>query len=949
MPQTFKTDVALKESGAYEEGKLHDKYRYRWIIGASIPAAILLPLLVPFYALFAVWGDGYGNKLPWDTKITFVKTYFSDLLNVILGSINSAAFIQQYIIYWFKVPVQAYIPFYALITTWAVFPFIIAVIGMKGNPYRKTPNVYGDARYATEEDINSMAKRNLIGFSSDTGPQPFRLFLVGRFRDKKNKPKLLKMGETLSILLLAPPGTGKSIGFIVPSTVTLDRCSLFLHDQKPELFDMTSGHRATIGPVFQLKWSAQDLPNGDYLNQSQRNLISPELIERDEEGNEILDEENRVKTKPIFYPCWNPLSPKSMPAPGDRRDLYIERLVNVLCPDTKSGDKFWTSKARAGLIGMIQYLVSKVDFATHPLIKGSWEGIPESWQGKEASFPMLIDWLAYAQLKYDDGSDDPMRQMFKACVEDARRMDDIFDKKIGMRVLNRAINELTSLMNTPDRTRGSIIQTADEALSPFKNAAVRQRTATSDFAFYELRGMPIPEAKAREQAKVLSAQQQGKVYKPRYKEDEFRPVTIYISIPLEDAKTFATLTGIFVDSANAYLVANGPNAIDDQGNQNGPMDFGFLLDEAPQLPKLDTITNGPAVGRSKRVFYVIVGQDFGQFMEKYSKEEVETLKSTTAIKIILTQNNENTAQQISKIVGKMTIVKHSYSPKSSGGSQTKGVGGAIEDVIKDIGSKKMQASESLEGVDFIRPEQIMAMPEGRHLVIVQNYANRPLMLETPKFFEEPEIISKVYNLRKFSGPAPTLPMPKDLMVMAKERWESTRLQEAEHADLRAKIEDPRVIIVLSPEDMASMRHTEPSFSQEWSFCPVQIPPEASFVEDPMDGSTLTLTDPTEASQIIDGGRVLVFDKDTLNRLNEWLDSADQPKISEELAIFLNSSAVGVGEMEADNLYELGYQGSVRLDLTENPENVEPHKAARWVVDIMTYILNVEEQRRLFDV
>ena len=67
----------------------------------------------------------------------------------------------------------------------------------------------------------------------------------------------------------------------------------------------------------------------------------------------------------------------------------------------------------------------------------------------------------------------------------------------------------------------------------------------------------------------------------------------------------ATITGIFVDAANAYLIANGPSATDDQGNQVGPFPFGWLLDECPQLPKLDTVVNGPSVGRSKKVFYII--------------------------------------------------------------------------------------------------------------------------------------------------------------------------------------------------------------------------------------------------------------------------------------------------------------------------------------------------------
>ena len=95
---------------------------------------------------------------------------------------------------------------------------LIAVpVGFKGaNRFRKTPNIFGDARWAKEDDIEEMARRDLIGFE-DSKKNPKSLFILGKFKDR-----LLRMGETLSVLLLAPPGTGKSVGFIVPSIVEMD-------------------------------------------------------------------------------------------------------------------------------------------------------------------------------------------------------------------------------------------------------------------------------------------------------------------------------------------------------------------------------------------------------------------------------------------------------------------------------------------------------------------------------------------------------------------------------------------------------------------------------------------------------------------------------------------------------------------------------------------------------
>ena len=113
--------------------------------------------------------------------------------------------------------------------------------------------------------------------------------------------------------------------------------------------------------------------------------------------------------------------------------------------------------------------------------------------------------------------------------------------------------------------------------------------------------------------------EKGVDYRPQYGKNEWNPVSVYISIDLENATRLLAITSVFIDAANAYLVSNGPSAVDEQGNQLGPFPFVFLIDEAPQLGKLDTIINGPAVGRSKKISYIIVGQDFGQFEQKYSR------------------------------------------------------------------------------------------------------------------------------------------------------------------------------------------------------------------------------------------------------------------------------------------------------------------------------------------
>ena len=186
---------------------------------------------------------------------------------------------------WFKIRGKAssiawYLPFIPII----VMP-IIVFIGLFTNPYSNMSTVFGSGRLATYADIKKMGLFN--GF----------VCVLGRF-----KGRLLKMPNTLSALVVAPPGTGKTAGVVIPTIFESDRLSIIVNDVKPELCYQTSGYRAKIGPVFIINWGAQDEPD-----------------------------------KGIYYPSWNPLSPTALPPLGPARDMYIDSMVAVLVEEPKGG------------------------------------------------------------------------------------------------------------------------------------------------------------------------------------------------------------------------------------------------------------------------------------------------------------------------------------------------------------------------------------------------------------------------------------------------------------------------------------------------------------------------------------------------------------------------------------------------------------------------------------
>lgn len=592
------------------------------------------------------------------------------------------------------------------------------IVGAVSNPYRFQSNIHGSGRLATLKDIKSM--KLLDGFCMVIG---------------KVKGYYLKLPETLSTLCCAPPGTGKTAGVVIPTIFNSKGMSLVINDPKPELCYTTSGARAKEGPVFIINWGAEDNPAAG-----------------------------------VYYPSWNPLSPTALPSPGPARDMYVDSMCNILVEDPKGGaDPHWSQTGRAAITGFIQFIASKCEkarandyfigrvyegkldaedravlegyyddikihnpAATRAINElrngtltvenyvpiGTWELLPEKWVGREACIAMIMEWLTEAQIKQgqdirrrmDEGDQmaamaDPMRDLLDAAVDEARRFG----------YSQRAYSELSTLSNMPDKERGSVMSTAFSGIGVFKNSAVVSRTSFSDIQFKDLRGMKDPIT------------------------GEWKPISVYLSINQVDARALGVISGIFIELMSSYLISNPPNYVNATDGKMGPFPTLFVLDEFPQMPKLKAIIDGPAVGRGQKVSYLLIGQDLGQISGKYGKDDLETVISTTACKIILSQNNEQTAQRFSKMVGNKTVQTSSYSKQEGLASK----GGSM--FTKNV-------NYQLQGVSVITTSQLLSLPMLKQVILYQSYIDRPIIADSPRFYLDP----KMKSLSKIT-PAPNVP------------------------------------------------------------------------------------------------------------------------------------------------------------------------------------------------
>lgn len=166
---------------------------------------------------------------------------------------------------------------------------------MDFRPFKEKEEIHGSARWASEADIKRAGLRAKKGF------------LLGRTGAKN----YLVADDFQHILLFAPTGSGKGVGFVLPNLLYWED-SVVCHDIKLENYLVTSGWRhGSLGQECYV-WNPAD-PDGQTH-------------------------------------CYNPLDWIST-KPGQMVD-DVQKICNLILPE----QEFWMNEARSLLLGVILYL-----------------------------------------------------------------------------------------------------------------------------------------------------------------------------------------------------------------------------------------------------------------------------------------------------------------------------------------------------------------------------------------------------------------------------------------------------------------------------------------------------------------------------------------------------------------------------------------------------------------
>jgi type IV secretion system protein VirD4 len=166
----------------------------------------------------------------------------------------------------------------------AVFGVFFAAVVF--NPFNGTVKIHGNAHFATGRDIKEMDLRAKSGL------------ILG----SKNGA-WLRTAKPLSVLVFAPPGTGKTAAEVIPSLLASE-ASTITYDPKGELLAKTGPWRSQFSKV--MKFAPGET---DSLS-------------------------------------WNPLAKAELPNDWADIEVYVSRIAQSLLPAPKSGDDHWMMEAR---------------------------------------------------------------------------------------------------------------------------------------------------------------------------------------------------------------------------------------------------------------------------------------------------------------------------------------------------------------------------------------------------------------------------------------------------------------------------------------------------------------------------------------------------------------------------------------------------------------------------
>lgn len=315
---------------------------------------------------------------------------------------------------------KAYVAVFALIA-----PLLVAIIWWL-MPYLRDNEDYGSARFATPADFEKMK----INFK--TG------LVLGCFDIDSTSPKFIRATQPLSTLVVAPPGSGKTAGMIIPNLLSVPNSCVVL-DIKGELYAKTAGYRQK------------------YFN-NEIQLFSP------------FSWDNTLFFNPFDHSLVK-----------DLQYLHIKKLAEQIASTIFVGEKgrendHWIISAKTMFVFFAEYFMQKDKHAT----------LAQLAQAPKADYFDYLDEKFGEEAMKEPDEDDPTKPRERDYDVDTFKIwlkQTSFDETIDENTRNQA----RAYSKSADNEFASIKSTYDTFMKVFTNPQVASATSKMSFTFEDLR------------------------------------------------------------------------------------------------------------------------------------------------------------------------------------------------------------------------------------------------------------------------------------------------------------------------------------------------------------------------------------------------------------------------------------------------------------------------------
>jgi len=630
---------------------------------------------------------------------------------------------------------------------------------------------HGTADFATEEDIKK-AKLTDPDNGVVCGRDPFT-------------HKIMLHNGPEHILLLAPSRSGKGVGIITPTGI-IWKYSMFFFDPKAELWNMTAGWRKRHHKQKVMKFEP------------------------------LCTDGSAAK--------WNPFAEINFQSHEELSD--VTTIANMMCKtgEKSGGDPFWENSAIALMNGIIMHLMYKhhqenrplpcpsdvMSFLSSPdmdtdhlfasmkiyphISKEDFLELPKEVPVKGKDGKPVIDKETGKPKVTMEPRVNPLKAIYGEYVTDLkpfktalglepgaedwksiRSLDDLKDylldlrendvakfdslvwdppdimrakdkREINIQIGNwhsagnvwyqllvhpKVAESAANMLNGADQTRASIMQTAQTAMALYQDPLIRQNTAVSDFTVRDLL-------------------------------DPRQTVSLYLVLQPEDVDKLRPLLRLFVNTMLAKLVRDMKFGTGGGTTNLVPQRLLLMLDEFPQLGKMDSIENTLAICAGYGIKICIVAQDVSQLNKIYTKDN--SIMGNCHVQIYFTPTNNESMKVLSDKLGDKTIqtVSHSDNGKLFGGSN----------------------STSQQARKLMTPDEVARMSQEKELVFVGGY--RPIYGDKIRFYLEPYFKKRVQAPPPFSDTCTKVQTYEQLFAVHAADVADMREKQRTVAEARAK-------------------------------------------------------------------------------------------------------------------------------------------------------------------